>query len=115
MAGRTTAARPAFNEGHTARSIGNRANGARFGRIMMAMPAAAPEAMVAGPRPVASASDAVQNAAAGTSLIADIDMKSIVGLAAIASAAMVPGASPARRTPSTYVNQTRIAAHSGPT
>ena len=62
-------------------SAGNSASGTRLGLIAMAMPAAAPDnAMPAKDDRQASRSDAVQNTAAGTSLIGQSIMNSTVGL-----------------------------------
>src|SRR5687768_6893044 len=66
---------PARSTGTMASASGNTASGARFGRIMIATPAAAPaEAVETSVVRHARTSDAVQNVVAGTSLIGDIVM-----------------------------------------
>ncbi len=95
-------------------SAGNSASGTRLGLIAMAMPAAAPDnAMPAKDDRQASRSDAVQNTAAGTSLIGQSIMNSTVGLLATSSAAIAPTARPDTRTPMPYARITSSAPQTG--
>src|SRR5688500_16262446 len=92
---------PVRSTGSTARASGNTASGARFGRIMIATPAAAPaKAAERGVLRHARTSDAVQNVVAGTSLIGDIVMITTVGHVARHSDATIPMPSPVTRAPS---------------
>jgi hypothetical protein len=78
---------------------GTSASGTRFGRIAIAIPAAAPLAAAVQPGSEASSNDAAQNVAQGTSLIGQSDMKSTVGLVATKRAAIAATARPESLTP----------------
>src|SRR6185503_12722000 len=92
------------------------ASGARLGRIRIASAENAPAATAAGVvRPSTAYVASVQNAAAGTSLICDLNIIRNVGLVAVSHAAASPAVGDSTRDPTRNVAQTSTAPVSGTT